>query len=140
MNCRTFPRTPHSEENVTVSHTTFSLLEIPILSHKPLRMRVQPNHQRLNKTLLFCDCESNFRCENKDCMKAVTFIRSFPVIHAGHFVPTLFYFSPVACTPRKVSRHMISNFDVCKVDVDMQMSFLNAALYWEPPRPSELLC
>ena len=49
MNCRTFPRTPHSEENVTVSHTTLSLLEIPILSHKPLLTGVQPKHKHFNK-------------------------------------------------------------------------------------------
>ena len=38
------------------------------------------------------------------------------------------YFSSVACAPRKViRRHMTSDFDVCALDLDMQMSFLNAA-------------
>ena len=37
------------------------------------------------------------------------------------------YFSPVAFTPRKVIKHVTSGFDVCDVDLDMQISFLNAA-------------
>ena len=37
------------------------------------------------------------------------------------------YFSTVDCTPGKVIRHMTFDFDVCEVDLDMQMSFLNAA-------------
>ena len=37
------------------------------------------------------------------------------------------YLSPVACTPRKVIRHVTSQFDVREVEMDMQTSRLNAA-------------
>ena len=36
-------------------------------------------------------------------------------------------FSLVACTPREVVRHMTSGFNVCQIDLDMQMSFVNVA-------------
>ena len=35
-------------------------------------------------------------------------------------------FSPIACTPRRDIGHMSSDVDVCQMDLDMQMSFLNA--------------
>ena len=35
-------------------------------------------------------------------------------------------FSPADCTPRKVIRHMTSDFDVCEIYLDMQTSSLNA--------------
>ena len=38
----------------------------------------------------------------------------------------LCYLSPVACTPTKVIRHMTSNSDVCEIDLDMHMNFLQA--------------
>ena len=34
--------------------------------------------------------------------------------------------SPVACTSRKVSRHVTSEFDVCEIDLDIHRSFVNA--------------
>ena len=60
-------------------------------------------------------------------MKDVTFIRPIPVLHAERPVPELPDFAPVACIPRKAIRHVTSDSDVCEVDLDMQMSFLNAA-------------
>ena len=53
-------------------------------------------------------------------------------LHANKSVPTffvvLFFFffsSPVACTPRKVIRHMTSDFDECEIDLDMQNNQLS---------------
>ena len=54
-------------------------------------------------------------------MKDVTVIRSIPVLHEGkNLYPH--YFSLVTCTPREFIRHMTSDFDLCKVDLDMQSS------------------
>ena len=33
----------------------------------------------------------------------------------------------VACTPRKVTKHVTSDFDLYEVDLDVQMNFLHAA-------------
>ena len=68
--------------------------------------------------------KSSSRYEYKACIKDVTVILSIPVLHAENSLPTLFF--PVACSPRKVIRYMISDFDVYEVDVNMQMNFLNA--------------
>ena len=38
------------------------------------------------------------------------------------------YFCPVTCIPRKVMRQMTSDSDVCEVYLNMQTSFLDAAL------------
>ena len=72
---------------------------------------------RFNKTLLSCDCKSNSRYEDKNCIKDVTFILSILVLHAETSVPTLFF--SVASTPRKVIKHMTSDFDVFDNDLDM---------------------
>ena len=37
------------------------------------------------KKLVFCDCMSNLRYKDEDCMKDVTFIRSLPVLQAQKF-------------------------------------------------------
>ena len=60
-------------------------------------------------------------------MKDAIFIRSIPVLQAEKSVGYQRYFSSVAGTPGKVIRHMTPDFGVCEVDLDMQMSFLNAA-------------
>ena len=52
-------------------------------------------------------------------MTNVTFIRSIPLAHAIFF--------PSGLYPRKVISHTTPDFDVSEIDVDMQMSFLNAA-------------
>ena len=67
----------------------FSLLKTPILSHKSLRMGVQPEHKHFNKTLLLLDCMNHSR--HKDCMADVTYSLSIPVLHAENSVPTLFF-------------------------------------------------
>ena len=43
-------------------------------------MGVQPKHEHLNKTLMFCTCKSNSHYKEKNCMKGVTFIQSVPVL------------------------------------------------------------
>ena len=93
------------------------------------RGKVPPKHKNFNKTLPFCVCKSFSRYKDKDCMTDVTFIRSIPVLLAEENLYRR-YFSLVACNARKGIRHMTSDFDVCEVDLDMQMSFLNAAPFW----------
>ena len=39
----------------------------------------------------------------------------------------MLFFPPSLVPPEKVIRHMTSDYDVCEIDLDMQMSFLNAA-------------
>ena len=71
----------------------------------------------------------------QDCMKDGTVIKSIPVLHAKmlyiyiyiYRYPHYFHFSPTVCTPIKVIRHVTSDFDVCEVDLDMQVTFPNAA-------------
>ena len=62
-----------------------------------------------NKNTTVFVCKSNSRYKDKDSMTAVTFIRSVRKI----LYPRCF--SPVACTPRKVIRHMTSDFDVGEI-------------------------
>ena len=57
-------------------------------------------------------------------MKDVTFIRSIPVSHAENSVLTLFFSGR-----KKVIRQTTSEFDVYEVDLDVQMTFLNAATW-----------
>ena len=64
-----------------MSHTIFCLLIRLVLSHKPLRMGVQPKYKQFNKTLLFFDCWSNWRYKDEDFTTEVKFIRSLPVLH-----------------------------------------------------------
>ena len=80
-------------------------------------------HKPSSKILLFFNCKSNL-LYNKDCATYVAF--SWPILalnHAGFFS----FFSLVACTPRKVMRHMTSRFGICEIGLDMQIGFLNAA-------------
>ena len=104
----------------------FSLLKIPILSRKLLRVGVQSQHKHFKKTLLFCDRKSNSRYKDKELHERCH-------IHSVHLSCTRGEFcthailSPVACTFRKIIRHMTSDFDVCEIDLDMQMSFLHTA-------------
>ena len=51
----------------------------------------------------------------------------FPSVHSSLENSVSIPFSLIACTPMQVVRHVISDSDVCKVDLDMQMSFVNAA-------------
>ena len=67
-------------------------------------------------------CLKNNSCY-KDCMKDVTFTWPTPVLHMENSVTMLFFSAHLY--PEKVVRHMTSNFDVCDVDLDMEMSFLN---------------
>ena len=64
------------------------------------------------------------RYKDKACMKDVTFIRSIPVSHAENSVLTLFFSGR-----KKVIRQTTSEFDVYEVDLDVQMTFLNAATW-----------
>ena len=108
----------------------FSLLKIPILSRKLLRVGVQSQHKHFKKTLLFCDRKSNSRYKDKELHERCH-------IHSVHLSCTRGEFcthailSPVACTFRKIIRHMTSDFDVCEIDLDMEMSFLSAASFVE---------
>ena len=114
-----------------MSRTTFSLLKIPILSHKPLRTGVQPKYKHFKKTLLFCDCRAIYSTKTKTAGKVS---QSFgPVKFYTRRILYPRYFSSVARTPRKVTRRMTSDFDVCEADLGMQMSFVNAAPYNERP-------
>ena len=106
-----------------MSRTIFSLLKIPILSHKPLRIGAQPKHRHFNQTLLFFDSKSHSRY--KDCMTDVAFIRSIPVLYTKKSVPMQFFSSRLYS--QKGQTFMTSDFDACEIDLDMQMSFLNAA-------------
>lgn len=81
---------------------------------------------------MFFDCESNSCC--KDCM--TNFTLSIPVSHSfdlfQFYLQKILYprcSSPVAWTPRKLIRHITSDFDRCEIDLDMQMRCLNAALW-----------
>ena len=58
-------------------------------------------------------------------MKDVTFIRSIIILTRGKFCTyTIFFIRSLV--PLEKLRHMTSDFDVCEVDMNMQMSFLNA--------------
>ena len=58
--------------------------------------------------------------------KIVTFIRFYiKVSHAENSVSTLFFSDRLY--PRKVIRHMTCDFDLREVDLDVQMTFINAA-------------
>ena len=57
-------------------------------------------------------------------MKDITFTRFIPAVHAEN---THAIFVPSLVSPRQVHSHVTSDFDVCEVDLDRQMSFLNAA-------------
>ena len=83
---------------------------------------IRPKHKKLDKTLLF---SSNLRYDDKDCMKDVRIVYPFQFYTRKILCPR--YFSPVACTPRKVIRQTTSDFDAFEIDLDMQMVFLNAA-------------
>ena len=62
-------------------------------------------------------------------MNNFTFIRLIPVLHADNSVPMLF--SSGHLYPKKVFfRRLASDRDVREVDLNMQMSFLDAAT-WE---------
>ena len=93
-----------------MSKTIFSLIKIPILSHKPSYVGVQPKHKHFNKTLLFYDCESKLRYKDRGCKTDVTFIRPISVLHGKILYPR--YSSPVTSrpTPRMVIRHMTPDF------------------------------
>ena len=82
-------------------------------------------HRLKKSTLSYGDCMSNSSHKENDYLINVTFIHFIPVIH----VENPRYLSPVACTPRQVHSCMTSNSDMCEVDLDMQMSFLNTALF-----------
>ena len=59
-------------------------------------------------------------------VRKMSAIRSIYDLNLGTSVQT---FSLVACFPRKVhERYMTSDSDVCEVNVDVQMSFLNVEL------------
>ena len=74
----------------------FSLLNILIVSHKPLHMGLQLKLKHSNKKLNFDDCMSNSRYKDKDYMKDMTFIWVIPVIHAENPVQIIVLQSPVS--------------------------------------------
>ena len=80
-------------------------------------------YKHFNKTLLFCAGRSISCYKDKDCTTNVTFIGSIPVLHAETLYPHCY--SPDACTPKKVIRHVTSNCDVCDIDLDMQINQLS---------------
>ena len=91
-------------------------------------MGVQPMYNHFNKTLLFFDCKSNSLYRQKDYMTDDSFIRSVPVLHTQNAVPTLSFLRwLVPPSPPKFVLYMTSDFDVCEIDPDIQMSFFNAA-------------
>ena len=65
--------------------------------------------------------------KTKAHVKDATFIRFTAILHAEK-ICTQAIFLQSLCIPRKVTRHMTSDFDVCEVDQDVQMSFLSADL------------
>ena len=111
---------------MSMSHTSLRLLKLRVLSHKPLRMALQPRHrfkksdvsllyeqfmlqrQRLHERRYSHSVHSSFT-RRKFCTYA-TFL--------GSPVPPI----------KKVIRRMTSDCDVCEVDLAIQMSFLYAAL------------
>ena len=95
-----------------------------ILSNKPLLMGVQPRHTHLNNCC-FCLLEL-FTLRRQQLYERCDIHSTHSISYAENSVPTLF-FRPIAHTHKNVIRWMTSDFDVCEVDQDMQMSFLNAA-------------
>ena len=93
-----------------MSPTIVNLLDISILDHKSLRTGEQPKHKHFNKTLLF-----------------YVYIQRLHEKRRIHLIHSMLF--SVTCTTGKVIRHMTSDFDVCEVDLDMQMSFLNDKLF-----------
>ena len=108
-----------------MSHTIFSVLKIPILSHKLLRTRVQPKYKIPTKHCCVSIVRAINATETKIALQMSTSFDPFQFYTRKILYPR--YFSPVACIPRKVIRHMTSDFDVCEIDMKMQMSFLNAS-------------
>ena len=92
-----------------------------ILSHKPLRVGVQSKHKHFDKTLLFLIV----RAIQATMTKMSHSFDPFQFYTRKILCPC--YFSPVAFIPRKIIRHLTSDFDACEIDLDLQMSFLNAA-------------
>ena len=58
----------------------------------------------------------------------MAFIQSIPVRGYTRKILYTRYLSPVARTLRQVYSRVTSDSDVCEVDLDMQVSFLNTAL------------
>ena len=85
-------------------------------------MVVHPKLEHPDKTLIYGDCKRiNSRYEVY--MEDVTFIRFIPVIHAENPVHTLSFYCrlyPQTC--------VTSYCDVFEIDLNMQLSFLHAAL------------
>ena len=117
-----------------MSHTVPNLLTIPILSHKSLRMGVTTEAEEFQQNASVLCCVKAIYA-TKTARKTSHSSGPFQFSTRKSLYPT--YSSPVACTHRKVIRHMTSDFDVCEVDVNMQMSFLNAVLFLAPPPPPQ---
>ena len=104
----------HSIWTVSTLHTIFRLLKIPILSHESLFRRVQPKQKNWSFVIVW----AIYATKTKTAWK-MSHTRA-KILHPR-------YGSPVACGREKVIRHMTSDVDVCEIDLDTQMSFLNAA-------------
>ena len=114
----------HSVKTAALSHPIFSLLETLILYHKPLRMGVQPNLKRSNKTLSYGESKSNSRHKAKEYIKKYDFLSSHSSYTHGksHFTHTLSFcgrlYPPTPPPtphprPRQVHRRVTSDSDVC---------------------------
>ena len=105
-----------------MSHTS-----LWILSHKPSHMGVQQKYKHFDQKTK----------QTKNCWFSIVIAihttktkTAWQMLHAfGPFqlyTQKILYLhcnSPVACTLRKVIRHMTSDFDVREIDQDMQISF-----------------
>ena len=67
-------------------------------------------------------------------MKDVTFIKSISVLHVENYVPMPFFSSPR--TPRKLIKHMTSDFDVREVELSKHCA-MKKQLSVLPAKPSK---
>ena len=74
-------------------------------------------HKNSYKTLLFCVCKNFSSYKDKVYMKDVIVTQSVPV----------YTHNLVTCIHKKVIRDETSDSDMREVDLNMQMTFLNAA-------------
>ena len=87
---------------------------------------IQLKHKIFNKTLLFCVYKNKSHYKHKNCLRAVIYsFDPFQFYMKKKSVPSYFYL--VTCIPRKVIRHMASDFKVSEANQGMQMNILNAA-------------
>ena len=110
---------------VSMSHTSLSLLRILILYRRPFRMGYNRGTNISTKHSCFVIARAIHTTK-----LAWKMSHSFgPLQFQTRKILYPWYISLVACTVTKVIRHTTSDSDVCEVDLHMLMSFLNAAPY-----------